>query len=137
VNWSAIYEIFEFPKYILKLENLITGNKPLLLDYENEHDLIGVGMENIDKLDLLVSEDEDFDPNEDPKGNGKKVENLSNSMAEENMDKNGTDIKFKDNAQNLPTETGIKTGKNSHLSGRERGCIPKNPQNETFLLINR
>ena len=118
VNWSAIYEIFEFPKYILKIENIITGNKPLLLDYNNDHGMIGAGMEHFDKLDLLISEDEDGTEEPQTNTNSKKVENLSNSIERANEDKNGTDIKFKDNAESLPTETGLKTGKNS-ISGND------------------
>jgi NhaP-type Na+/H+ or K+/H+ antiporter len=66
VHWSALYDIFNFPKFILKLENMITGNKPLMLDYNDETDLIGMGMTNLDKLDNLISDDEDeFDNPED------------------------------------------------------------------------
>ena len=79
VNWSAIYDIFEFPKYIMKIENLITGNKPLLLDYNNSKDLIGVGVEHIHKLDHLVSEGED----------------------EEDFNKSSTDIQIKDKTENI------------------------------------
>jgi sodium/hydrogen exchanger 10/11 len=121
VNWSAVYEIFEFPKYILKIENLISGNKPLLLDYNDNADLIGAGVEHIDQLDYLISEDEDYDPNQEPKTQANNGIDIKESIAED-LKNEGTDIRLKDdnanNSKNLPTDTGIQTGRNSDISGK-------------------
>ena len=99
VNWDAIYEIFNFTKYILKLENLISGNKPLMLDYNEEKDLIGLGLTHLDKLDRLVSDDEDQEEEEN---------------AEEK-----DEVKYTGNIENIRTETAINSQNEDEVEDQE------------------
>lgn len=95
VNWSAIYEMFEFPKYILKLENLISGSKPLLLDYNDDKDLIGVNVEHIEELDHLISEDE----------GDEKAPDTSNT-SNRDFKKTETDIRVTTNGEEVAMKSG-------------------------------
>ena len=58
VSWEAIYNIFEFSKYILDLQNLETGGKPLILDYDYKHNTDKLVETYSDQIDHLISDEE-------------------------------------------------------------------------------
>lgn len=110
VNWAALYEIFRFPKYILKLENLISGSKPLLLDYDDSEDVIGIHVGQMDDLDHLISDDEhdrqeDGPPQETPAQT--QPPTLRGSLVRED-----TDIQLTDQAETT-TNLGSEAYRNS------------------------
>lgn len=65
VSWETIYDIFDFTKYILDINNIETKSKPLLLDYDYKHDTDFLVEHHNDKLDYLISDDEVHDEDDD------------------------------------------------------------------------
>ena len=58
VCWPSVYKIFRFQKYILDFENLDSGDKPLMLDYDYRRDADALVELHVDQLDHMISDDE-------------------------------------------------------------------------------
>jgi NhaP-type Na+/H+ or K+/H+ antiporter len=59
VSWESIYQIFDFPNFILDLSNIETQGKPLVMDENYHNENHQKRHSNIIKEDLQISDDED------------------------------------------------------------------------------